>query len=297
MTQSHWYVLVVYLIFTAIATLLALARRWFRPNATGESVWRKYPTYIVINLTFLAAGWLPHEWHVLTILLAALGGLASWEIAHTLTAWKGLPALTALLIVAADWVEIDSLISLWLIVILSCTVMSALTSQTDQLGRQMLSLAGGLGYVPICLVAFVWIWKTDPDGFLTAFLYLVIATNDALAQITGQLLGQRQLAPRLSPAKTVEGAVGGILFASGIGSALSPIIGLGYVTGGLLGLGLGLAGLGGDLTASAWKRALSLKNFSGLMGPQGGVLDRFDGLFFAAPVFYLFVVYVRGVYF
>lgn len=297
MTQSHWYVLIVYVIFTAIATLLALARRWFRPHAAGESVWRKYPTYIVINLTFLAAGWLPHEWHVLTILLAALGGLASWEIAHALTAWKVLPVLTALLILAADWLKAETLFLLWLVVVLACVVYDALTSPSNLLGGQLLALAGGLVYLPICLIAYIWIWKIDSTGFLVAFLYLVIATNDALAQITGQLLGQRQLAPRLSPAKTVEGAVGGILFAGGIGSALSPIIGLGYVTGGLLGLGLGLVGLGGDLTASAWKRALSLKNFSGLMGPQGGVLDRFDGLFFAAPVFYLFVVYVRGVYF
>jgi phosphatidate cytidylyltransferase len=50
------------------------------------------------------------------------------------------------------------------------------------------------------------------------------------------------------------------------------------------------AGALGDLTESAWKRALGLKDFSALLGAQGGVLDRFDGLIFAAPVYYLLLV-------
>jgi phosphatidate cytidylyltransferase len=50
---------------------------------------------------------------------------------------------------------------------------------------------------------------------------------------------------------------------------------------------IGLAGLIGDLSESSWKRALGLKDFSSALGAQGGVLDRFDALFFAAPIFFL----------
>ena len=130
-------------------------------------------------------------------------------------------------------------------------------------------------------------------GFASVYLYLVVATNDALAQITGELFGRRPLIPKISPAKTVEGAAGGMLFAAAMGLALSGVMGWGYLLGAFLGLVLGAAGLVGDLTASAWKRALGLKNFSNLLGPQGGVLDRFDGLIFASPVFYLLMLVLR----
>ena len=108
MTSVHWNVLIIYFGFTLVATLLALARRWLRPNAVGESVWRKYPTYIFINLCFLAASWFPVEWHTLTILLAILGTLASWEIARVLVRppqTSLLPVITLAFIVAADFLD------------------------------------------------------------------------------------------------------------------------------------------------------------------------------------------------
>jgi len=291
MTPPHWHVLLVYLSFTLIATALALARRRLRPGATGESVWQKYPTYILINLVFLGAGWLPHEWHALTALLSLLGGLASWEMARALSlpamARRGLPLLTAALVVAAGWLETEAFIKLWLATMLGSAVASALAVRGDDLGRQVLALTGGVVYLPFCLAAYLWVWREDAAGFLAAFVYLSVETNDAFAQITGQLFGRRPLAPRISPAKTVEGAAGGALFAGAMGLALSATVGWSYSAGALTGLGIGLAGLLGDLTASAWKRALNLRNFSGLLGPQGGALDRFDGLIFAAPVFYL----------
>ncbi len=296
MTESHWYVLLVYLTFTAIATALALARRGgvqlnaSTPGAVGESVWRKYPTYILINLTFLTAGWLPPEWLALTALLSVLGGLAGWEMARALSAWRGLPVLTVALVIAAGWLEAGAFINLWLVVMLGGAAASAITFQRAELGRQTLALGGCVIYLPVCLAAYLWVWRSDPAGFAAAFLYLAVATNDAFAQIIGQLFGRRSLAPQISPAKTIEGAVGGALFAGAIGVALSVTIGRGYLAGGLLGLAVGLMGLLGDLTASAWKRALGLRNFSGLLGPQGGVLDRFDGLIFAAPIFYLLIL-------
>jgi len=300
MTQTHWHVLLVYLCFTLIATALALAKRWFRLGATGESVWQKYPTYILINLIFLAAGWLPREWQALTVLLSLLGGLASWEMVQALSlstmTRRGLPLLTAVLVIAAGWLETEAFAKLWLAAMLGSAAASALAIRGEDLGRHVLALAGCVVYLPFCLAAYLWVWKNDAAGFLAAFLYLTVATNDALAQITGQLFGRRPLALRISPAKMMEGAAGGMLFAGTMGMALSTTVGWSYLAGGLLGLGIGLAGLLGDLTASAWKRALNLRNFSGLLGPQGGVLDRFDGLIFAAPVFYLLTALSKMLY-
>ncbi len=63
-----------------VLELLALARRWLRPNSHAPSVWKKYPLYILLNLIFLAAAWLPTSWHTLALLLALIGAGASWEI-------------------------------------------------------------------------------------------------------------------------------------------------------------------------------------------------------------------------
>ena len=293
MTPAHWYVLFVYAAFTFVATALALVRRWLRPGAAGSSVWRKYPTYILINLVFLGAGWLPHAWQALTALLLVLGGLASWEIARPLglptVTRRGLPFATMVLVAAAGWLAMEAFFGIWLAVMLASVSLSAIAGQRDDLGRQTIALAGCLVYVPLCLAAYLWVWRADAAGFLVGFLYLTVATNDAFAQITGQLFGRRGLSLKISPAKTVEGALGGMLFAGAMGASLSATVGWSYWGGTLAGLALGLAGLLGDLTASAWKRALNLKDFSGWLGPHGGALDRFDGLIFAAPLFYIFL--------
>lgn len=119
------------------------------------------------------------------------------------------------------------------------------------------------------------------------FFYLIIASNDAFAQITGQLFGWRQLAPRISPGKTIGGALGGIVCAALLGALLSTTVGWPVLLGAGIGAAVAIAGQIGDLVESSWKRALGVKDFSNLLGAQGGVLDRFDGLLFAAPVCYL----------
>lgn len=293
MTASHWYVLFVYFVFTLIATLLALAKRWIKPKSNGGNLWRKYPTYILINLLFLAAGWSPTSWHALTILLALLGALASWELSRALIRSPQIllfPVTTFLLILSGNFLDVMGWFKIWLATLLLAIAVATLTGKPDNYSRRALMLVGCVIYFPLCLAAYIWIQLSEPSGFHSVFLYLVVATNDALAQITGELFGSRSLVPHISPSKTIEGAIGGILFAGAMGFALSNSVGWGYITGIILGLALGLFALCGDLTASAWKRALGLKNFSGLLGAQGGILDRFDGLIFAAPVFYLLLV-------
>jgi phosphatidate cytidylyltransferase len=291
MTAAHWNVLLVYLVFTLAATALALIQRRLRPGAAGGSVWTKYPAYLLLNLLFIFIGWTPIGWNLLGMLLALVGGLCALELGRPLWGRAGaLPLATAALICAAGWLELGGWAALWLTGLLVSLSLTTFASPIAGLGRRTLALAGSLIYLPICLAAYVWAWKLDSTGFYAVFLYLTVATNDALSQIIGQLLGRRPLAPRISPAKTVEGALGGILCAGMMGVALGPILGWSLVRGAGLGLCLGAAALAGDLIASAWKRGLELKNFSGLLGAQGGVLDRFDGLIFAAPVFYLLMV-------
>lgn len=295
MTIQHWNVITIYFVFILVATLLALLRRTIKKHTSGESLWKKYPTYILINLLFIVVCWLPFEWQFLTTLLALLGALASWEISRAL-APSGktslFPVATCALIGLAGFFNIENWLNIWLILLFATIAFTTFTVQPADYARIALIIAACLVYLPLCLVAYLWISKIDPSGFKAVFLYLVIATNDAFAQISGELFGKRQLTSRISPSKTVEGALGGILFATVMGIALAESAGFNLLIGLLSGCVLGLAGLTGDLTASLWKRALGIKNYSTLLGAQGGVLDRFDSLIFSAPVFYLLLNFV-----
>lgn len=291
MSTRHLQVLLFYGAFVGLSVLLALARRWLRPASTGPSVWKKYPTYILLNLVFLVLAWLPTTWHGLALLLGLIGAGVSWEISHALGLSRfervGLPVVTASLVLAAEWLTPNAFLLLWLGSILLAVAISAFTSPCDHFGGGMLGLAGSVVYLPICLVSLIWLWHMHDGGFRVVFFYLVIASNDAFAQITGQLVGGRLLAPAISPGKTVAGAVGGVVCATVVGAILGTTLGWSAGVGACIGVTLGIAGQIGDLVESRWKRALGVKDFSRLLGAQGGVFDRFDALIFAAPVFYL----------
>lgn len=293
MSARHLQVLIFYGAFVTLSVLLALTRRWLRPAGArgGDSVWKKYPTYIVLNLIFLAAAWLPPSWHGLALLASAIGAGAAWEISRALglgrLARVALPTITAGLLLAAEWLAPITLLTIWPGVLLVAVAASALIGAHEQPGRQIIGLAGSMIYLPLCLAPLLWLWHMPNGGFRAVYFYLIIAGNDAFAQLTGQLLGERRLAPQISPGKTVAGSLGGVLCAIAVGAALSSTLGWPAWLGAAAGAATGVAGQIGDLVESSWKRALGIKDFSALLGAQGGVLDRFDGLIFAAPVFYL----------
>ena len=127
-----------------------------------------------------------------------------------------------------------------------------------------------------------------------ALAILLVAATDSFSQIVGRLIGRHALCPRISPKKTVEGLVGGLVVATALAPALAFLMPhAGLVRLALLGLVTALAADAGDLLFSAWKRRLGIKDFSGLLPGHGGVLDRFDSLIVAAPVFYWMRVVLR----
>jgi len=109
-----------------------------------------------------------------------------------------------------------------------------------------------------------------------AFVYLVVASFDGFSQVFGQWLGRHRLAPVLSPAKTLEGLLGGIAGAVVMALLVRDLAGL-PVSAALVAAGvISLGALAGDLAASRVKRLAGVKDFSRLLPGQGGVLDRFD---------------------
>lgn len=126
----------------------------------------------------------------------------------------------------------------------------------------------------------------------TLLLIGTVVVSDSAQYYTGRLLGRRPLAPAISPKKTIEGAIGGVvlatLFLALAGPRLLPAAGT--VPLAFLGVAVAALGICGDLFESRLKRIAGVKDSGALIPGHGGVLDRIDALLFATPVFYLYVV-------
>jgi phosphatidate cytidylyltransferase len=129
----------------------------------------------------------------------------------------------------------------------------------------------------------------------TILLIATIVVSDSAQYYSGRAFGRRPLAPTISPKKTIEGALGGlvvgtlfVIVAGPFVFAATPLIVRAFV-----GVILVLAGICGDLFESRLKRLADMKDSSTLIPGHGGVLDRIDALLFAIPVFYFMVLQGR----
>jgi len=130
-----------------------------------------------------------------------------------------------------------------------------------------------------------------PDGpNLIFFLLLVVWLGDAGAYYTGKSFGRRKLSPRISPKKTIEGLIGGVatsvIAVLVIHFTFFPNFPLLHAV--IAGVILSLAGVVGDLAESMWKRSADVKDSGTLIPGHGGFLDRFDSIFFTAPILYTY---------
>ena len=127
------------------------------------------------------------------------------------------------------------------------------------------------------------------EGVLT--LVATVAASDTFQYYSGRTFGRRPLAPTISPKKTIEGAVGGLVLAPLVLVAIAHwwLPRVPPLAAWVVGLGIVLAGIAGDLFESALKRAAGVKDSGTLIPGHGGMLDRIDALLFAAPLFAMLV--------
>ena len=115
--------------------------------------------------------------------------------------------------------------------------------------------------------------------------------SDSGAYFAGRLLGRHPLFPNLSPKKTVEGGIGGVLLTTvAVGWFMYDFLGFGTVEAALWGLAISILSQAGDLFESILKRILDLKDLGRALPGHGGILDRIDSLLFTAPAVYYFYV-------
>ena len=159
--------------------------------------------------------------------------------------------------------------------------------------RNVATTLMGILYVayPMSLMLFIPLLITgewQPEAFL--FYLFIVWGNDVFAYLTGIAIGKHKMAPRISPKKSWEGFVGGIVGAMVMGALGS------FVVGGPLGMWLGLSAVVaitsvfGDLVESMFKREAGIKDSGKIMPGHGGMLDRFDALLISSPFAFVYLV-------
>lgn len=154
---------------------------------------------------------------------------------------------------------------------------------------------GGLWYSAIPFFFFISIGFVK--GYYTPYLplgFLVILwANDTGAYLAGKAFGKRKLFERISPNKTWEGFIGGLFLAFVIALNLPQYFGiLNFWQWAIVGLLISTFGTLGDLVESMLKRQAGVKDSGKLLPGHGGLLDRFDGLLLAAPIVFLFLLFL-----
>ena len=142
-----------------------------------------------------------------------------------------------------------------------------------------------VSYVPALLMLRIPAYAGQ-NAKLIFFLVLVVELSDVLQYIWGKAIGQRRVAPSISPNKTWAGFLGGTLSATAVGAAIWWVTPFGPAVAGLMALAATVMGFAGGLIMSAIKRDRGVKDYGSLIEGHGGILDRIDSLCFAAPVFF-----------
>ena len=161
--------------------------------------------------------------------------------------------------------------------------------------EQVMAAFFGVVYVAVML-SFIYLTRSLPDGkFLVWLIFLCSWGWDTCAYCVGMLIGKHKMAPVLSPKKSIEGAVGGV-----VGAALLGVIYAAATQGKMAEYALicavgALISMVGDLAASAIKRNQNIKDYGKLIPGHGGILDRFDSVIITAPVIYYLAKMILGI--
>ena len=295
-------------LFAGVLVLLAIASLvgWLmsrRPGAEGS------PTIRNLNQRILAWWWMVGVvgaafWLGIgaTVLLFAFASLVALREFVTLTPtragdhWSLVAAFYVILpiqywLIYSDWYGLFA-IFIPVYGALALPVLGALQGDTDQFLERTTKVMWGvmiavymISYAPALLLLHFPGGKQQ-NLLLLFYLLLVVQISDVLQYVCGKLFGKTPLAPKVSPSKTWEGLVGGGLLAVGVGTLLHAVTPFSPVQAAAMSFVIVLTGFLGGLAMSAVKRSLGAKDWGQMIEGHGGMLDRFDSISFAAPVFF-----------
>lgn len=232
-------------------------------------------------------------WYVAVV--AAILAVASLEFQHARRPWLDPVCVLIALLVAGiavgahigryEWLA-------WIAAGLALPLLAVAISPTeDGAAADAVWALGGVAYVGLLGSFLVLLRDVDFDG--RSWLYLAVLSTfavDTASYFTGRAFGKHALAPRISPKKTIEGFAGGWIAGAAAVVALHYAFDLPFEPWrlSLLAALLPIAAALGDLTESAIKRAMHIKDASELIPGHGGVLDRLDSILFVCALVYAF---------
>ena len=286
--EALWQLLRVLAALAALGTVVVLVLSLM---GRGRGLWTAYAAEPFVIAAILVPAYLGGT--ALLAALVAIGLLATRELAAALRL-VALPPVEPLALAAVAALVGAAVLAPGALAPIAALCLTASLGAPLLGGRPPSAAAGTLlaAAYPALGLAHVALVAVGPNGFgRVLFLYALVEMNDVFALLGGRLLGRHRPWPTLSPNKTIEGAAIGLL--ASLAAALAfgfavPELGLAHRLA--LGLVVGLAVPAGDLVASAIKRAAGIKDYGALVPGSGGVLDVYDSLVVAAPIFYLLLV-------
>jgi phosphatidate cytidylyltransferase len=251
--------------------------------------------FIPILLIVFWIGGLP-----LGIFLALVALMQMWEL-QKLFALKliEIPIITSLLSVfvflSASYLEFNKLLFAYFWVLFSLLATDVIRNRVDGAVARVAAAIFSVSYTGLLLSAIPRI-SFFPDGNrMIVTLLLLIWITDTFAYFVGMKWGKHRNICKVSPNKSLEGFIAGIIFAFAFGFLFYKIGFIAWKPAFLAAVSSGVIGQFGDLFESLLKRDFGVKDSSQLLPGHGGLLDRFDSLMFAAPVYYFLLLFFRNV--
>lgn len=199
-------------------------------------------------------------------------------------------------LIAIDWYGLFSiLIPVYAFLLLP--ISSSLSADTTRFLERAAKVQWGLMICVYCLSHVPALLTLQIAGYegrnalLVVFLVLTVQSSDVFQYVWGKLLGKHKVSPAISPSKTVEGLVGGVLTSTAVGAALWWITPFSPLEAGLIALVINMMGFFGGFVLSAIKRDRGVKDWGAMIEGHGGMLDRVDSISFSAPIFFHIVRY------
>lgn len=171
-------------------------------------------------------------------------------------------------------------------------IAGAVSGDTQSFAVRVSEMQWGLSICVFCISHVAALLTLDIPGYagrsvlLVVFFLLVVQSSDVLQYVFGKLLGRHKIAPHVSPSKTVEGLIGGVIAASTLGCGLWRFTPFRPWQAAAMALVITIAGFFGGLVMSAIKRDRGVKDWGRSIAGHGGVLDRLDSVAFSAPIFF-----------
>lgn len=259
---------------------------------------------LIALFTLIMGGWILAVTLLLISLIAyhELSVACGFHTDKTVNALEmvGYIAITALYVLL--YFNVKSIyVALWFVLFFLCILFVYVFTFPKYHAGQVMASFFCVCYAPL-MFAFVYLTRNTPYGVYMVFMVFISAwISDTFAYLTGMLLGKHKLAPVLSPKKSIEGSIGGILGAAIVGALYglylskqvilnTDIIWIAAVIGAV---GSVISQLG-DLAASAIKRNQEIKDYGKLIPGHGGIMDRFDSVIVTAPMIYFLTILLIG---